>query len=523
MQETQNLLVTTGRFCHRARRRMAIMLFISFFVVFNTSLFLSLSPVANAAQTVPYKMNFQGRITDSSGNVLVNGKYNMRLRLMSAASGGSVLWQADRIYNSSVSTDYRVQVTNGLFNVQFGDVASGVANDPALSPSLFNTQTNPTIYLEVELPTPATSNCASTGCQVWSEGAMTPRQLISAAPYAMNADTIDGIDGASLAQLSGNNTFTGSNVYKPSSDSTTAFQIQKSDSTPLLVADTQNLALKIGGGNVSPNGTPALLVLDHKNTSGDPTGINGAMYYNTVSGKFRCYEDSIWKDCIGSGVDLRTTFLYQNDFTMGTYTHNATADGSFTLYSYVSNLTVTAQASEASHPGIARMTPTASGGVGGFTTPSATTVRFGGSGTWTSLSSVRVNTPADANSVYGLRVGFINGLAPATEANISNGCYMRHSVANSGRYEGVCRAANIETVCDTTVSPTTSWDVLSITVNSTATAATFSVNGSSPCSVGNNIPTAVATTFGVSVYRTGGTQNRAVDVDYFEIRGVMPR
>lgn len=45
--------------------------------------------------------------------------------------------------------------------------------------------------------------------------------------------------------------------------------------------------------------TGALLVLDTKTSAGDPTGINGGMYYNSNSGKLRCYENSTWKNCLG--------------------------------------------------------------------------------------------------------------------------------------------------------------------------------------------------------------------------------
>ncbi len=32
----------------------------------------------------------------------------------------------------------------------------------------------------------------------------------------------------------------------------------------------------------------------------DPTGVNGLMYYNTVSDKYRCFENSVWTNCDGS-------------------------------------------------------------------------------------------------------------------------------------------------------------------------------------------------------------------------------
>jgi hypothetical protein len=87
-------------------------------------------------------------------------------------------------------------------------------------------------------------------------------------------------------------------LLKPA-DSTVAFQIQNAGSTPLFVADTTNSRIYVG--NPSADSTGALLVLDTKNTSGDPTGVNGGMYYNSDTGKFRCYEGGSWKDCIGVG------------------------------------------------------------------------------------------------------------------------------------------------------------------------------------------------------------------------------
>jgi hypothetical protein len=34
----------------------------------------------------------------------------------------------------------------------------------------------------------------------------------------------------------------------------------------------------------------------------DPTGVNGAMYYNSNANRFRCYQNSGWADCVGSGI-----------------------------------------------------------------------------------------------------------------------------------------------------------------------------------------------------------------------------
>jgi hypothetical protein len=143
---------------------------------------------ATAVQSVPYKVNFQGRLTDASGNALSNGTYNVKFRLYDAATSGTNKWEEDRVYGTP---DNRVTVQNGLFNIQFGDVT-------ALSPSLFNRSTTGDLWLEVELPTPATATSTS---PVWTELPMTPRQPLASAPYAFNSDTLDGLDSSGFVQL----------------------------------------------------------------------------------------------------------------------------------------------------------------------------------------------------------------------------------------------------------------------------------------------------------------------------------
>lgn len=77
-------------------------------------------------------------------------------------------------------------------------------------------------------------------------------------------------------------------------NSANALRVQDSGGTNLFTVDTANNRVAIGTSDT----TGVLLVLDTKTSAGDPTGTNGAMYYNSSSSKFRCYENGAWKDCV---------------------------------------------------------------------------------------------------------------------------------------------------------------------------------------------------------------------------------
>lgn len=68
---------------------------------------------------------------------------------------------------------------------------------------------------------------------------------------------------------------------------------------PAGTGTTANVQVGAGGAGST---TPDLLVLDVKSDAeGALAGTNGAMYYNSSTNKFRCYQNSAWTDCIGAG------------------------------------------------------------------------------------------------------------------------------------------------------------------------------------------------------------------------------
>ena len=290
----------------------------------------------SALTTVPTKTNFQGRLTNSVGNIMPDGTYNMRFRLYTVSSGGVAVWSEDRL----VSATQGVQVTNGLFSVRLGDVTP-------LSASLFSSGA---LYFEIELPTPGTATSSSPS---WTEGPMTPRNQLATSAYAYNSETLDGLDSADFGQIAANNTWTGTNAFngstfsiggaanaakfsvgslfnvdtsasivtisanslfntgtftvnnnsptfKNTADNATAFRIQDASSANMFVTDTSTKRIYIGDPTPDANGV--VLVLDNK-SGVDPTGTAGGMYYNTTNGKFRCYQNGAWRDCTSSTQD----------------------------------------------------------------------------------------------------------------------------------------------------------------------------------------------------------------------------
>ncbi len=111
-----------------------------------------------------------------------------------------------------------------------------------------------------------------------------------------------------------------------------------STSTPnVLGIDTINNRVTLGTGGAFPS----LLVLDNKNTSGDPSGgVAGAMYYNSNDGLFRCFNTS-WVTCGGQAASSTGDVQFRN------------VDGSFTAtsnfnWSLANNrLSLTANANQA--------------------------------------------------------------------------------------------------------------------------------------------------------------------------------
>ncbi len=146
-------------------------------VVLVGIVFLLMPLIKNArAVSPPNLISYQGRLLDANSNPVGSASANMEFRFYDALTGGTCLWSNDSADCSSTATQ-AITLTAGLFSENLGDTG---ASYPAIADSVF--ADNASVYLEVWVGTEQ----------------LTPRKQIVAAPYALNADTLDGIDSADL-------------------------------------------------------------------------------------------------------------------------------------------------------------------------------------------------------------------------------------------------------------------------------------------------------------------------------------
>ncbi|MEO0114597.1 MAG: hypothetical protein ABIK93_03885 [candidate division WOR-3 bacterium] len=113
--------------------------------------------------TIPRMLNYQGKLTDATGNPVPDSTYSITFRLFTVTSGGTAFWNETQ----------NVQTSNGLFNVLLGSL-----NPIDSIPQAGN------CYLEMQVnPNPA----------------MTPRVRIVSSAYAYQSRKADSANYASSA------------------------------------------------------------------------------------------------------------------------------------------------------------------------------------------------------------------------------------------------------------------------------------------------------------------------------------
>jgi hypothetical protein len=149
-------------------------------------LFLSVNGFVLAQVSPDNIVTYQGRILNANGVPVADASLNMQFRLFDDVAAGSCLWSNDSSTCAS-DADKSVTLTDGLFSENLGDTSAGYASIPD---SVF--ADNAAVYLEVEI----------------AGETLSPRKLMTAAPYALNAQTLDGLDSTDFSTITGSGTDT---------------------------------------------------------------------------------------------------------------------------------------------------------------------------------------------------------------------------------------------------------------------------------------------------------------------------
>ena len=317
-----------------------------------------------------------------------------------------------------------------------------------------------------------------------------------------------------LATVAGISGATGAATFQNSSNSTTAFQVQNTAGASLFNVDTSAQVVTVGPSGGDSTGT--VLVLGTKTGSAsDPTGVNGAMYYNATLAEFRCYADGVWTSCM---ANARTSYHYTNemlsDISDDSLEFNHAGNGGS---GYIDG--------ETGHPGIAQIGT-------GTTTPGTvwsyagmvgrSTLLLGNGDYWRYETVLRLSTAggglSNGTDRYRVEAGFNDDAA----SDGVDGCYFKYSDNNnSGKWQGVCRSNSTESTCDVGITVAVdTWYRLTVVVNSAGDSTDFQVNGVSKCQVTTNIPTGAGrnTRWGDQIIKDSGSSNRYIDLDYVDVQ-----
>lgn len=201
---------------------------------------------------VPDLINYQGVLTDASGNPVADGNYSVTLSIYSSAIGGVALWSETK----------NVTTTNGLYNTRLGSVTP-------LSSSVFS-GTNRFL-----------------GTTVSPDPEMIPRTEITTVPYAYRIATVDGAAGGSITgdvDVSSNSVGNALSVTQSGGGRGGLFQIANGANTEAAVQGTHvgpgagGSFFSDGGGpgiRASATGGTAAELEGRVNTYGDITAFDG--------------------------------------------------------------------------------------------------------------------------------------------------------------------------------------------------------------------------------------------------------
>jgi hypothetical protein len=309
----------------------------------------------------------------------------------------------------------------------------------------------------------------------------------------------------------------GTVLDKSSVNSTTAFQIQNASAAKLVVADTTNLRVYIG--DPTADATAALLVVDTKNTAGDPTGVDGAIYYNSNMAEYRCYRDTNWEPCLTKPIDR--SWMVEDEFLGGGTSSGTVGNTGWSLTNIGAAPTLTynnaTPAVSGDRPGILRIATTTTINQGGTINMGTTSLVMAAS--QTIKTSVAVGSAANPSQV--MRVG-LHTETSATTQPLSGVWWEANPAVNANwRYcygdgtTATCAASGTAIAANTVVR----LEIRITAVGAATSAATFYINGTASSVTGVTIDSTNKVSPAISCYSSLAGTAWNCFVDYFMVRG----
>jgi hypothetical protein len=135
-------------------------------------------------------INFQARLESKDGAIAPDGNYNIEFKLYSASTGGTALWTEDYLN----STSNPAVVSNGYVTVNLG----------SSNPFPSNIPWDQQLYLTMNVGGTGPGVVPTSTSTVGWDGEMSPRLLLTAVPYAFqaqNATDLQETNGSNVATL----------------------------------------------------------------------------------------------------------------------------------------------------------------------------------------------------------------------------------------------------------------------------------------------------------------------------------
>jgi fibronectin-binding autotransporter adhesin len=305
--------------------------------------------------------------------------------------------------------------------------------------------------------------------------------------------------------------------------STTGLDIQTGGGVSTFSVDTSGNIVRVGQATLDATGV--VLVLDSKSTAGDPTGVEGAMYFNDAQKLYRCYRAGTWENCSTNAIERSWEMSdeFMSGYTGGGCTTATAIIGDQNWTCFTNGAATTAYnigtiLPSVDRPGIIRMTTAAANG-NGFTMALA----GNNTGSVVIAPGNRVKTTVGQGATITnniLRVGL--HAQTTTNAQPTTGVWWEADATTNANWR-YCYGTGAAATCAATTVPITastlySLDIQVISTGAGTSSARFMINGTVFNVTNVTIGTATRVNPAISCYNSAAGA-RECFVDYYQFSG----